>query len=116
MTDTQHLPTITEIMAEPLAEGADLDEAILGDGAGGEGVEYLQGDVTGEIAYTKIRGWWILRHGTDAGGDWTYTYSPHATYHEATAAYIEAIEAAQAQGVTWEPDHCPIWDRVAAAW
>lgn len=29
MTDTQHLPTITEIMAEPLAEGTDLDEAIL---------------------------------------------------------------------------------------
>src|SRR5690625_5149231 len=115
MSETQ-TPTIAEIMAEPFAEGADLYEASHGDGAGGEGVDYQAGDVTGEIAYTKIRGWWILRHGTDAGGDWTYTYSPHATYREATAAYIEAIEAAQAQGVTWEPDHCPIWDRVAAAW
>lgn len=34
----------------------------------------------------------------------------------AKAAYIAEIERLQAAGVAWEPDWCPIWDRVAAGW
>lgn len=116
MSETQNRPTIAEIFADELAAGDTLDEIILGDGAGGEGVDYQRGEAAGEIAYTEIRGHWIGRHGIETDWDWNWTFTAHATRAEAEAAYIEAIQTAQAQGVTWEPDVCPVWDRVAATW
>lgn len=114
--------TITEaLQANPELDGVDLDEPgaldniILGDGEGGEGVDYHQGH-SGEIAFTKTWGLWVLRHGTDETGEWTYTYTVHPGYRAARVAYIAEIERMQAEGVTWEPDVCPIWDRLEAAW
>lgn len=123
MNETQSRPTIAEILAAAdipggvdLDDAADVAEALLADGQGGEGVEYIVDGHAGEIAFTRTLGCWVLRHGVGVGRDWDWTFTPCATRAEAEAAYIETIQATHARGVTWEPDYCPIWDRVAATW
>lgn len=129
MSSTQ-APSIRQILDTPdLDERTDLDDPdqiqnlILGDGEGGEGVSYHTSEADGDIGFTKIEGWWILKHGThrgEYGSDgrqvWHFDFTPYATYREGRAAYIAEIERMQAEGVAWEPDVCPIWDRLEAAW
>lgn len=121
MSSTQ-APSIRQILeSNPELDDIDfdqpgtLDNIVLGDGEGGEGVDYRQGH-SGEIAFTKTWGLWVLRHGTDETGEWTYTYTVHPDYRTARAAYIAEVERMQAEGVAWEPDVCPIWDRLERAW
>lgn len=114
-------PTIRQILEAQLDEGIDLDDPaevanlLLGDGEGGEGVDYRHGDTEGEIAFTKTWGTWVLRHGR-CTGTWAWDFTPYETRSDAKAAYIAAIEAKQAEGVTWAPDYCPIFDQIEATW
>lgn len=87
-------------------------EIVAGDGQGGEGVEYRQDAIEGYIAYTKTWGAWVLTEQQAEGT--TYTVYPART--AAKAGYIQALQAKQCEGVTWEPDYCPIFDRVASTW
>lgn len=103
----------------------EVSDIVASDGQGGEGVEYLQGEIEGYISYTETWGAWVLAEGYTKGEPhptrrytetWYYTYTVYPTGAAAKAGYIAAIEAKQVEGVTWTPDYCPIWDQLASAW
>lgn len=85
-------------------------ELLASDGEGGEGVTYHQHGTETMIWFSRTWGQWVA--GDDRTGDWT-VYPDRAA---AKAAYIALIETRQAEGVTWEPDWCPIFDRIEATW
>jgi hypothetical protein len=100
-------------------------EVVAGDGEGGEGVEYRQGEAEGEISFTKTWGIWVLSEGYTKGERhpdpkywtiWHHTFTVHPNRAAAKAAYIAAINAKRAEGVHWEPDYCPIFNKLQACW
>lgn len=100
-------------------------EIVAGDSEGGEGVEYTQANVEGHISFTKTWGIWVLteehttgeRHPNPKYGTvWHHTWTVHPGRTTAKAAYIAALNAKQAEGVTWQPDICPIFDKIETTW
>jgi hypothetical protein len=120
---TESLTTIREALQghEDLqnVDWEDADEVweiVAGDGSGGEGVEYLQGDTRAAISFTKTWGIWVLTQEHNAGAGWHHTWTVHPDKATARGAYIEAVQAKRTEGVTWQPDYCPIFDKLATTW
>ncbi len=98
------LPTIWNLFPEANAD--DLDEWVEGDGLGGEGGEYEQGQTSWYHQYKLVRGHWVYVRADREGTDWVHTYQ--VTDSEAAAADVyrtAVIEAVR----DWTPDQGTVW-------
>ena len=94
----------------------DLYNLVFGDGDAGEGVEYTLDGASGDLDHRRVRGAWIFSQSTEADGKWTHDYMVCRDQDEAQRLYVGAIQELHSGGAQFEPDTCPIFDKVEAGW